>query len=509
MSKKQILTVIALMAMSLVVGVFLTTDYGQVPLGLAGPGDVTLGADHPPVAQSTEVNALNDAFVAVSRAVRSEVVSITVTSGTTPASSEEEDQYDPFQLFEGQMPHEMPQQGSGSGVIVSANGYILTNNHVVEPAANDGKITVDLHDGREFPATLVGRDPLTDLAVVKIAAKDLPVAAFGNSDQLEVGQLVVAVGNPLGLTSTVTQGIVSALGRGQLHLNTDAQGYGVEDFIQTDAAINPGNSGGGLFDLNGALVGINSAIATRTGYYQGYGFAIPINLAQSVAADLIDDGHVNRGYIGVQIQNVSQTMARALKLSDPHGVLVQHVMPGSAAEDAGLRMGDVILKVDDQAVSTSNHLQSLVARRRAGDVVKLEISRNGSVMEKSLKLKPRDESEPTRKVAADRSERNDREDAGVESMPELGMDVAPLNAELKDQLGVRSGVVVADLQPYGEARTQGLMKNDVILSVNRTPVNSVREFDDIVKKANPGDPLLLQVHGTNGSTRLVALEVQK
>jgi len=512
MSKKSVWIVAALMALSVVVGMLITTDFRQVPFGLAGP-DVKLGAAAPPVAPSNEVTALNDAFVAVSKAVTDQVVSITVTTTSRPASDrqDDDDQFDPFGFFQFKMPQQQPMRGSGSGVIITSDGYILTNNHVVEAAADGaGGIQVDLHDGREFDAKLVGRDELTDLAVIKIDATDLPVAAFGNSDDVKVGQLVVAVGNPLGLNSTVTQGIISALGRGQLNLNTDREGYGVEDFIQTDAAINPGNSGGGLFDLRGALVGINAAIASRTGYYQGYGFAIPINLAHSVAEDLIEDGQINRGYIGVRIEGIGPSMRKSLNLGDRDGVLIQESIAGSAGANAGLKQGDVILEVDGVPVHTPNHLQSLIAQKRAGQSVKLKIFRDGNELTRSVTLQPRESSES--ELSSATTERRDREESTDNdksmSFSSLGMEVRPLDSQARKRAGVDNGVEVSSVEIYGEANTQGINRGDVIVSANRKSITSVSDLKGIIDGTRKGDAVLLQVKGRSGSTRLVALEVK-
>jgi serine protease Do len=508
MSKKQLIGVGTLMALCVAIGVLLATDWNGVPFGFAGPNDVKLGAAAAPVNPSNEVKNLNDAFVAVSKAVTPQVVSIVVTSRVIPSSQrdeEEEDGFgDPFELFR-QFQNHQPQRGSGSGVIIAPDGYIITNNHVVE--AGTGSIVVELNDGRRFDARMVGRDSLTDLAVVKIDATDLPTAAFSNSDDLQVGQLVIAVGNPLGLNSTVTQGIISALGRGQLNLNKDR--YGVEDFIQTDAAINPGNSGGGLFDLKGALIGINSAIATRTGYYQGYGFAIPINLAKSVAEDLIDDGRVNRGYIGVTIQPVDPKMAKALKFDRPEGVLVRDVLKNGSAERAGLRQGDVILEVDGQKVNTPNHLQSLVAMKRAGQEVKLKVFRDGSTFERAVKLKPREDTEVVAEKISDESEEIERDNSRSMKLSGLGMEIRPLDAQTKRNRDVSDGVMVGKVDLYGEAMNQGLQPGDIILSVNRKAVKTPADFQKLVDGASRGDVLLLQVKSQNGSTGLVAVEVKK
>ena len=389
MTGKQIGIIGGLMLLSAVIGALVMTNTGSVPFGLAGPDDIRLGAESSPVTATNEVLALNDAFVAVSKGVTPQVVSITVTTGRRTSSPQEVPFDDPFGFFE--FPErQMPQQGAGSGVIVTPDGYILTNNHVVAGAAEDG-IRVELVDGSQYSAELIGTDPTTDMAVVKIDGTGLPTAAIGKSDRVEVGQIVFAVGNPLGLNSTVTQGIISAIGRGQLNLNRDAAGYGIEDFIQTDAAINPGNSGGGLFNLEGELIGINSAIATNTGYNQGYGFAIPIDLAVAVAKDLIEDGEVNRGYIGVMIKSVDQRLAQYHDLEPGQGVLVDNVQAGGAAQRAGLKQGDIILEVDGTPVGSANQLQSLIARKRVGDEIHLKVFRYGDTFEKTVTLAPRPE----------------------------------------------------------------------------------------------------------------------
>ncbi len=506
MSRKQLFIVGALMALCVAIGVLLATDWNKTPSGLAGPNDVKLGAEAPPVSPSNEVKTLNDAFVAVSKAVTPQVVSIDVTSKVSSSSRMEEDEFsDPFEMFR-QFRTPTPQRGSGSGVIISSDGYILTNNHVVE--AGTGSIGVELSDGRRFDAKLVGRDSLTDLAVIRIDAVDLPTAAFANSDDIQVGQMVIAVGNPLGLNSTVTQGIISALGRGQLNLNKDR--YGVEDFIQTDAAINPGNSGGGLFDLRGALIGINSAIATRTGYYQGYGFAIPINLARSVAEDLIDDGRINRGYIGVTINSVNSTLSRALGLERPEGVLIGDVLQSGAGERAGLKSGDVILEIDGVKVNTPNHLQSLIAQKRAGQDVVLKVYRDGKTFDKSVKLKAREEVETVAAKATDRDDRQlDRDAERSMRLSNLGLELRPVDAQSRRRLAIDGGVMVSKVDLYGVAMNEGLRQGDVIVSVNRKAVKSPAEFQKIVENASPGDVLLLQVKSAAGSTSLIGLEVKK
>ncbi len=264
----------------------------------------------------------------------------------------------------------MPRQvGIGSGVIVTKDGYILTNNHVVDGA---DEVKVSMQDGHEFTAKVIGRDPKSDVAVIKIDAKDLPAVPIADSDKVEVGDVVLAIGNPFGIGQTVTTGIVSATGRG------GTVGLDYEDFIQTDAAINPGNSGGALVDTDGRLVGINTAILSRSGGNQGIGFAIPTNLARDVMDSLIKDGHVTRGYLGVMIQDINPALAKEFKLKNNSGALIGDVTPKSPAEKAGLKSGDVILEFDGKKVTDSRHLKLEVARTKPGETVPIKVLRDGA-----------------------------------------------------------------------------------------------------------------------------------
>lgn len=488
---------------------------------IAQSKNVELGAKQPPVKVDPDARALNNAFKAVSKAVDQTVVSISVVTERKQSSrnrgggGQGQDFFfrffgQPFGGGEGE--DEMPQnsQGSGSGVFITPNGFIITNNHVVEDAKADG-IKVTTADKKEYKARLIGRDPLTDLAVIKIEGSGFSPAYFGNSDETQVGEWVVAVGNPLGLNHTITAGIVSAIGRGGLDLNRDRNGYGVENFIQTDAAINPGNSGGGLFDLEGRLVGINSAIATRTGYYQGYGFAIPANLAKSVAADLIEDGKINRGYLGVQITSLDQATAKALGLNDVSGVLIQSVQPKSGAEDAGLQEGDVILQIDGKNVSSSNELQSVVSQRRAGDNVNLVLWRDAKKINKSVRLKQREESQELASNDERPTSGNDRKEDEDNSKPtkfdNLGFTVETLTDDLKKALEVKEGVVVSKVEPYSEV-SRAIGRGDVITMADRKPVRTMKQLKDIIAAKKPGDALLLQVRSRNGS-RIVGIEIPK
>lgn len=431
------------------------------------------------------------------------VVSIGVQSRPAERDNNQGDLEDFFRYF-GERGSPAPRQATGSGVIFSSDGYIITNNHVIEDAA-DGGILVTTSDRREFKATLIGRDPLTDLAVIKINADDMPVTYIGNSDNVEVGQWSLAVGNPLGLNSTVTAGIISAIGRGGLGLSRDS--FAVENFLQTDAAINPGNSGGGLFDLRGRLIGINTAIATRTGSYVGYGFAIPANLVKAVVKDLIEDGRVNRGYIGVSIQTVDEPLAKALGLSNVTGVLVQNVLEGMAASSAGIAEGDVILELDNKKVTSSQELQSLVALRRAGQSIRLKIWRDGKELIKNVTLRSRDGDETLANATPGEPEPVEENISAPITFENIGFTVAGLNDTVKENVNVEDGVVVTEIQPYSlTARRGSLSVGDVIVKADKKLVKSPRQFKSIIEKVDPGDAVLLQIKTQNG-TRIVGLEI--
>jgi Do/DeqQ family serine protease len=334
------------------------------------------------------VDSVNRMFgVGFGEAARQSLEQVVHIRATSTASRRR--QYDPFQeFFGGGSPFEgdqrqrgMQQQATGSGVIIRPDGYIITNNHVVE-GSND--LEVSLYNKRVYKAKIVGRDPSTDLAVIKITEQGLPAAKFANSEQVQVGDWVLAVGNPFDLASTVTAGIISAKAR-SIHIRQDNSA--IESFLQTDAAVNPGNSGGALVNLNGDLVGINTAIASPTGTYAGYAFAVPSNIVAKVVDDLLRYGEVRRAYLGVSIQDLDWTLAQDLKLETSDGVLVARVVPGSAAAQAGLQQRDVITKINNRPVRTSAELLETVATRRPGEKVTLTINRNGSQQQIPLTLK--------------------------------------------------------------------------------------------------------------------------
>ncbi len=349
--------------------------------------------------------------------------------------------------------------GSGSGVIVRSNGYIITNNHVIE---NAGTIRVVMDDKREFEATLIGTDPSTDLAVIKINANDLPTVAFGDSDGLEVGDWVLAVGNPFDLTSTVTAGIVSAKAR-NINILRNAADLSIESFIQTDAAVNPGNSGGALVDLDGRLVGINTAIATKTGYYAGYSFAVPIALAQKVMQDLIEFGQVQRALLGIRIQNVTDDLVKSENLRKIEGVYVAGAGEGSAAASAGIKRGDVITAINDVVVNSSSELQEQVARHRPGDQIKVTYIRNKKEMTAVVTLQNRMGN--TEIVTAD------EETAAVE---EIGAVLRPLTPEEKAQIGM-SGLRVEEIK-RGRFERAGIPKGFIITHIDKNKVNTLADI---------------------------------
>lgn len=498
MKRKNILGTLSLILIGIIFGAVLVSGFGWVKPSYA---DIQIGAERPPVEKlDPQAEAFNNAFIQVAEKVTPSIVQITVV---TTVKNKLPEEFHFFFPFKDDIPRE--QQGGGSGIIISEDGYILTNNHVVEDAK---QVTVTLHDKREFDATIVGRDPLTDLAVIKIDAEHLPVAYLGDSDKIKVGQWVMAIGNPLSLASTVTAGIISAKSR---NINIIRDQYGVENFIQTDAAINPGNSGGALVDLNGAVIGVNSAIATNgmTQSYIGYGFAIPINLAKSVARDLIANGKVNRGYIGISISEVDAQTAKAIGLKEPKGVLVQALVKGGAAEKADIKEGDVILKIDDREVNQPNELQSYVAAKRAGTEVKLTIFRNGKEIERYVTLKAREEDSNKKVTTVSNKDKSKAEkDIKEITFDELGFTVRNMSdGELKDY-NVENGVLITDVKNFSKAYNQRIREGLVITEADRKEINSVSELKSIIDKKR-GDAVLLKLVDNQGNSRLVGLEIPK
>ncbi|MBU0943208.1 MAG: DegQ family serine endoprotease [Proteobacteria bacterium] len=384
------------------------------------------------------------------------------------------------------IPKERRQRSLGSGVIVSADGLVLTNNHVVE---NAEEILVTLSDKREFKAEIVGTDPKSDLAVIRLKGdiKDLTAMPIGNSGELRLGDIVLAIGNPFGLDHTVTMGIVSAKGRANVGI-TD-----YEDFIQTDAAINPGNSGGALINLKGELVGINTAIVSRSGGYQGVGFAIPSNMAQAVMDSLIKNGKVIRGWLGVIIQDLDKNLSDAMGLKNSDGVLVSDISEKSPAATAQLKRGDVILRVNDEKMTSTGKLRNTIAAMGAGAEVKLDIMRDG--MEKSIHL-------TLGELPNDIASQTTLQDTnGVLA----GMTVAPLNDLIREKFNINknvtTGVAIIQIEAGSTAEQAGLRPGDVILEMNRQDINSVEDLETVYTQSK--NALLILIYRENNTFYLV------
>jgi serine protease Do len=492
MKFKGIIGALSLLFIGVLFGAILVSGFGLVRPGLA---DLNLGATEPPVKLDADASSFSQAFIEVADKVTPAIVQISVVS-------ERENPHKDWFFFPFKdMPNE--QRGSGSGIIISTDGYIVTNNHVVE---NASKVSVGLSDKRQYDAVVVGTDPLTDLAVVKIDANNLPVAFLGNSDNLKVGQWVMAIGNPLSLSSTVTAGIVSAIGRGQLGLIRDS--YGVENFIQTDAAINPGNSGGALVDLSGAVIGINSAIASGGGgTYIGYGFAIPVNLAKAVAQDLIAHGKVSRGYIGINIGEVDNAIAKSLGMDKPKGIIIQGIVEDGAASHADLKAGDIILEIDGREVNRPNELQSYVASLTAGTTVKLKIFRDGQTLDRKVTLKARDEESKTEPVS-DKENSKEKNESGSSTakFDDIGLTIKNLSEKDKSDYNINSGVIITDVKPFSKAEDQKLFSGLVITEADKEKISTVSDFREIVEQKK-GKALLLKVVDRDGNNRFVGIEI--
>jgi serine protease Do len=377
--------------------------------------------------------------------------------------------------------------GQGSGVIVSTDGYVLTNNHVIDGAR---EVTVTLPDKREFKGKIVGTDPKTDLAVVKIDGQDLPTVVWGDASKLQVGEYVLAVGNPFGLNSTVTLGIVSALGRGHMGITQ------YEDFIQTDAAINPGNSGGALVNTRGELVGINTAIFSQTGGYQGVGFAVPTSMSKPIYESLVKNGKVVRGFLGIGIQDLNQDLAKSFGIKDAKGALVSDVKDESPADQAGLKQGDIIVAYQGSPVEDAVALQRMVTRTAVGTKVPVRVIRDGH--EKDLTVTIGEQPETTKIAKAETGE-GDYAFAGVA--------VQDLDRDTAKELGIKgkaNGVVVTSVEPDSGAEKAGLMPGDVIREINRQSIKSVKDFEKVSSGVKKGENVLILINRRGSSLFLSA-----
>lgn len=373
-------------------------------------------------------------------------------------------------------------QSSGSGVVISEDGYIVTNNHVVEGAT---ELEVTTFDNRTLKARLIGTDPSTDLAVIKVENPNLPMLEMSNSDNVKVGEWVLAVGNPFDLTSTVTAGIVSAKGRS---INILQDNYAIESFIQTDAAVNPGNSGGALVDVNGNLIGINTAIATRTGYYSGYSFAVPTNIVGKVVDDLIQYKQVQRGVLGVSIRNMDTDLAEELGLKSAQGVYVNAVLPDGSAKEAGIREGDVIVGVNGTTVNTAPELQEQIGQKRPGDIVSVDIIRDGR--SRSVKVPLKNKNGNTSVVTTSPSE-----DALME---QLGIEMENLSASEANRMDLSGGVRITQIRDGLVKSNTNIQEGFVITKAAEREVKSIRELSSVLQNKRsrgvmlegvyPGDP---------------------
>src|SRR5437867_10300104 len=493
----------ALVAMAFALGLAFASAFKLPARGEAAVRSV-LQDTSPPRAlpQAKAAVDLGDAFASVAEHVKPAVVFIKserrerVSSRRLPPGFE-----DFFQVPR----HPQIEQGSGSGFIVSQDGYILTNNHVVQGA---DRVTIRLYDNREFTAKTIGTDPNTDIAVIKIQTTGLPTVRLGDADSTKIGNWVLAIGNPLGeaFTFTVTAGIVSAKGRGLQGLNSG--GLAIQDFIQTDAAINPGNSGGPLVNVRGDVIGINAAIASETGFYSGYGFAIPINLAHTVMEQLIKTGHVERAVMGVAIREVQPEDADAVGLKEISGVVVNsYTGDDSPAKRAGIQPGDVIVALDGQPVSNVPQLQQTVGFKRPGDAVEVTVLRQGGVRKTytvRLARAPLGDEEVASKAGAGKGEVAPKEEA-------LGVSVQPLTADDQQDPRFRSvvqaggGPVVTDVSPDGPAFQRLAAVDDpggpdVIVKVNGAPTRNRAEFREALAKVRRGDIVTLQVLSPDNSS---------
>ena len=429
-------------------------------------------------------------FTVATQLVTPSVVHIkSISTGKTSSGGNgfpEDDFLAPFRDFFGDnfSPRSGPREGSGSGVILSQDGYIVTNNHVIE---NADDIQVTLHDNRTYPATVVGTDPSTDLALIKIKETGLPYVNFGDSDKLVVGEWVLAVGNPFNLTSTVTAGIVSAKGRSINILNDK---FRIESFIQTDAAVNPGNSGGALVNTRGELVGINTAIATQTGSYAGYSFAVPSGIVQKVVDDLLKFGDVQRGFLGVVIKDVDAAIAKDKKLKEATGVLVEGVNDKSAAQIAGLETGDVIIKIGDVRVNRTSELQEQIGKHRPGDKVRVTYIRDGKEKTTEVVLKNK----------AGNTEIVKKSDSEASAL--LGAEFKDTPEDLLSKLDLTNGVQISKLN-NGKLKEVGVREGFIITHIDKREIRTVKDIERTI--ANKSGGMLIEGKYPTGTKAYYAL----
>jgi len=478
------------LSLGVIIGLILAANEGRLTSGRSGPSSGP--SSTPRMAETIAAPPMDQGFVAVAKAATPAIVNISTTrvvknpSGS-PMTPFSEDPF--FRQFFGdefykqfEVPRERREQSLGSGVIVDPNGLIVTNNHVVAKA---DEIKVLLGDKREFKGKVVGTDPKTDVAVVKINAKDLPTIPWGDSDKLQVGEYVLAIGNPFGLNQTVTMGIVSAVGRA----NVGIAEY--EDFIQTDAAINPGNSGGALVNARGELIGINTAIFSQSGGYMGVGFAVPSDMVKSVMESLVKSGKVVRGWLGVSIQEVSPELAKQFALPEARGAVVTDVLESSPAAKAGLQQGDVIVSIDGTPVENTGMLRNRVAQTPIGKKVKVGVIRDKKEKELEVLI-----AEQPKEIARGQEESPGTPDEEV-STALSGIEVRDLSPNLVQRYGLSKsdkGVVITQVEQGSAAADSGLREGDLVVEINRQAVKSVKDYDRLAAKVGKQDTVLLLVN---------------
>lgn len=502
LTKRTALLLVMAIFLGLIAGLIISTNFDMIFKGFASNEkpfekvtSTVLNAEAnnhratvPATSQDTDSDdllALEKAYIRVAEEVKPWVVTI------TSAKIYRYRYYNPFEDFfdffgyqdrerggrnrDQDREQEFRQEGLGSGVIVSPDGYILTNNHVVQEA---DEIRVITGDKKDFTAKLIGKDEKTDVAVVKIDVKNLSYARLGDSDQIQVGQIVMAIGNPFSqeLKHTVTEGIISAKGRSNIGLSD------YEDFIQTTAAINPGNSGGALVNLKGELIGINTAIVSRSGGFNGIGFAIPINMAKHIMNMLMEKGYVVRGYLGVGIQPVTEEMAQYLGLKETYGALISSVEKGLPGDKAGLREQDVVLEMDGVKVKDHTDFRLRVAEHEPGDRINLKIHRDGKILAIPVTLTERPGDRPPKQQSEKETEK-------------LGIRVANLTTERARQYGYEDeeGVLVVDVKQGSAAWRKGVREGDLITSINKKPIRNVSEYDRIMDNTQSGDILVIRL----------------
>lgn len=488
MNTKKFLLTLIVAVISSIVAVVIYSNY------IMEPGRVEIVQSNPMPIQQASIPQVNMQLPDLTMAAEKTVHAVVHVK--TKSRSRDYNSNNPFYEFffgpgSGYQQEQAPVIGAGSGVILTSDGYIVTNNHVINNAV---EIEVALNDKRTFPAKLVGADPNSDIALLKIEGEEFPYIPYGDSDRLKVGEWVLAVGNPFNLTSTVTAGIVSAKARSINIIANRNQSYGIESFIQTDAAVNPGNSGGALVNQNGELVGINTAIASRTGSYSGYSFAVPVSITKKVVADLMEYGTVQRGLLGVGIREVSPELAKELgvEIDKIEGVFVLSLSENGGAEEAGIRVGDIIISVNGEKVNSVPELQEQVGRHRPGELINLLVIRDG------------------RKKTFDVTLRNIRGTTGIITSNSndlaLGATLKVLSDSDKRRIGLRSGVQVVELGE-GSLKDSGVKEGYIITKANRIAITTVDDFKRVVSEVDEG--LFLTGVYPNGRVVYYAVNLQE